>query len=198
MADFFDVVLSQRAYRALRPDPVSDDLIAQILNAAVHAPSGENSQPWVFVVLTDRAARQQLADLVRAAWDGGVREFARQHLSERFFAGVERWATVGFGDTPVQIVVCGDTTACNESLLPSSIFPATQNLLLAAQALGLGSLLSTLPLLAGQQVIDLLGLPPHIRPMGVVSLGWPARPLKKPTRMPFAAKTFRNRYGNPW
>jgi len=198
MPDFFDVVSSQRAHRALRPNPIGDDLLERILDAATRAPSAENTQPWIFVVVRDPAVRQRIADLVRAAWDGGVRDYARKLLGDRFYAGVERWATTGFGEAPVLVIVCADTKACDESVLPSSIFPATQNLLLAATALGLGSLFSTVALLAGAQLSELLALPPHVRPMGVVSLGWPARPLKKPTRLSFRTRSFRDRYGNAW
>ena len=55
MTEFFDVVLGQRAYRALRPDPVPDDLVTKVLEAAIHAPSAENHQPWEFVVVRDPA-----------------------------------------------------------------------------------------------------------------------------------------------
>ncbi len=198
MPDFFDVVLSQRAHRVLRPDPIGDELLARVMEAAVHAPSAENKQPWVFIVVRDAEVRARMGGLVQGLWEGGVRDLARQHLGNRFFAGVERWATAGFGEAPAHIVVCGDTTLCHEAVLPSSIYPATQNLLLAAHALGLGSLLSTLPLLSGTQLNDLLALPEHLRPMAVVSLGWPARQLRRPKRIAFAAKSFRDRYGNPW
>lgn len=198
MPEFFDVVLWQRAHRVLKPDAIGDDLLERVLEAATHAPSAENRQPWAFVVVRDANVRERMAAMVRAVWDGGVRDLARRHLGDRFFVGVERWATVGFGEAPVLIVVCGDTSVCDEALLPSSIFPATQNLLLAAGALGLGSLLNTLPLLAGRPLYDLLALPAHMRPMAVISLGWPAQPLRKPTRIPFPTKSFRDRYGNPW
>jgi len=197
-AAFFDVVLTQRAHRSFRPDPVGDDLIERVLEAATHAPSAENRQPWVFVVVRDRGLREGLASAVRAAWDGGVREHVRPHLSERFFASVARWATVGLGETPVIVFVCGDTSSCDASLLPSSVFPATQNLLLAAHALGLGALLSTLPVLVDPQLKARLELPAHLQPMAAVCMGWPARTLGKPHRVSFRAKAFRDRYGNTW
>lgn len=195
---FFDVALSQRAHRVLKPDPVEDALIERILDAATHAPSAENRQPWVFIVVRDAGVRSQIAVLVREAWERGVRDYAQAQLGERFFAGVERWATVGLSEAPVLIVICGDTSLCDASLLPSSVFPATQNLLLAAHALGLGSLLSTLPVLVGAPLVELLALPAHITPMAAVPIGWPARPLRPPTRVSFRAKTFRDAFGRPW
>jgi nitroreductase len=195
---FFDVVLSQRAHRALLSDPVSDAAIERILAAATHAPSAENRQPWVFVVVREAEARGRIAALVRELWTGGIGEMARERSGERLHADVDRWATAGLGDAPVIVVVCGDTTVAEEFLLPSSIFPAVQNLLLAAHALGLGSLLSTLPVLGGDRLAEILALPAHVKPIAVVPIGHPARRLKAPRRVAAAAKTFRDRYGQPW
>jgi len=195
---FFDVVLSQRAHRAFLPDPVGDDLIERILAAATHAPSAENRQPWVFVVVRDAVEREKIAALVRELWTGGIGEMARQRSGERLHADVDRWATANLGDAPVIIVVCGDTTVAEEFLFPSSIFPAVQNLLLAAHALGLGSLLSTLPVLGGDRLAEILGLPAHVKPLAAIPVGHPARRLAAPKREPFRTKTFRDRYGEPW
>ncbi|MEY2462716.1 MAG: hypothetical protein QOH64_854, partial [Acidimicrobiaceae bacterium] len=60
---FFDVVLRQRACRSFAPDPVGDDDIERILTAATHAPSAENMQPWVFVVVRDEATRASIGEL---------------------------------------------------------------------------------------------------------------------------------------
>ena len=82
--------------------------------------------------------------------------------------------------------------------MAASIFPAVQNLLLAAGALGLGSAMTTLPLVAGDGLAALLDLPPEVVPMAVVPLGWPARSLGPPRRAPVADKAHRDRYGKPW
>lgn len=179
-------------------EPVPEERIEQLLEAAIHAPSAENRQPWVFIVVREAAVRAQIAALVREVWTDGVREYTRQQLSPRFFAGVERWATTGLEAAPVIIIVCGDATLCPEVLLPSSIFPAVQNLLLAAQALGLGSLLSTLPVIAEERLRPILALPPHIKPLAAVPIGRPAQRLGPARRVHFSAKTFSDRYGNPW
>jgi nitroreductase len=195
---FFEVALSQRAHRSLLSDPVGDELIEEILAAATHAPSAENRQPWVFVVVRDTGRRQRIAALVRELWASGIGEMARERSSQRLHADVDRWATSGLADAPVLIVVCGDTSAAEEFLLPSSIFPAVQNLLLAAQALGLGSLLSTLPIVGGDRLREIVELPASIVPMAVIPIGHPARRLTPPKRISFRAKTFRDRYGQPW
>jgi len=198
MPDFFDVVRSLRAQRALRPDPVPDELIERVLEAATRAPSAENLQPWVFVIVRDAEARRRLADLVRTIWDGGARDHARSRLSARLHADVDQWATKGMAAAPVVIVVCGDRSTAYEATLPSSIFPAVQNVLLAAHALGLGSLLSTLPLIASDELATILGLPDHVRAMAVIPIGWPERALPPARRTDFRLKTFRDRFGQPW
>lgn len=188
-----DLFLRQRAYRDLRPDPVPDDVIERVLEAATHAPSAENTQPWEFVVVTDRSVRAAIGDMTARMWERGGRDHAAG-LEPRMREAVERWATGGLAIAPVHIVVCGDSSRVPAALLPSSIYPAVQNLLLAAIDCGLGSLLSTLPVFAGPAFTELLGLPEHIVPMALVPLGYPARPLGPPRRQPVATKVHRNRW----
>lgn len=198
VADFFDVVLGQRAYRALRPDPVPEDVISLILEAATHAPSAENRQPWAFVVVKDPEVRQSIATLTARAWINGGRSHSRPNLTPALLEEIDHWATAGLAAAPVHIVVCGDTRVAPEALLPSSIYPAVQNVLLAALASGLGSLLSTLPVFAGPAFRRLLGLPDEVIPMALVPVGFPAKPLGLGRRIPVAAKTHRDRWGTAW
>ena len=197
-SDFFSVVRTQRAQRAFTAEPVPDDLVERVLEAATYAPSAENTQPWVFIVVRDDAARGRIGELNRQAWEGGGRDFSRPRLSPEVFAKVEAGATGGIADAPVLIVVCGDASRCVEAVLESSVWPAVQNLLLAAHALGLGSALTTITTVFGDEMRSLLALPDHVRALGVVPLGWPARQLGPPRRAPVAEKTFRERYGEPW
>lgn len=192
--EFFEVVDGQRAHRELRADPVPDELIERVLEAAVHAPSAENRQPWVFVVVRDEQIRLRIAELTAKIWQGGARDFSKPNTTQRLFDEVDRWATGGLAGAPVHIVVCGDTTRCPEMMLPSSIYPATQNLLLAARALGLGSLMSTLSMVTGAPFKDLLGLPDHVVPMALVPIGYPARSLGPPRRTPAAEMTHHDRW----
>ncbi len=85
-----------------------------------------------------------------------------------------------------------------DAVLDASVFPAVQNLLLAAQALGLGAALTTITTVFADELRKLLALPDHVRPMAVVPLGWPAKQLGPPKRVPVAEKTFRERYGTLW
>jgi nitroreductase len=197
-SDFFSVVRTQRAHRAFTDDPVPDELIERVLEAATFAPSAENTQPWVFIVVRDDAARARIGELNRQAWEGGGREFSRPRLTPEVFAKVEAGATGGIANAPVLVVVCGDASRCVEAVLESSVWPAAQNLLLAAHAVGLGSALTTITTVFGDELRSLLALPDHVRPLGVVPLGWPAKRLGPPRRTPVAEKTFRDRHGTPW
>lgn len=196
--DLFAVVHRQRACRAFSDDPVDDDLVARVLDAATFAPSAENRQPWEFVVVRDAQARAQLGDLTRRAWEAGGREFAEKRLDAKLMSDVDAGATGGVAAAPVMIVVCADTERGLVQTVPSSIFPATQNLLLAATALGLGSALTTITTAFAAEVRALLDMPEHVVPVAVVPIGRPARALGPPRREPFAAHTHRERYGNAW
>ncbi len=199
MTDFFDVVHRQRACRHFGEQDVDDETIGRVLDAATFAPSAENRQPWEFVIVRDPDTRAAIHDLTERAWTGGARDFSAQRLDEKMLEEVDRGVTGGgYRTAPVVVVVAADTERCLEVTIASSIFPATQNLLLAATALGLGSALTTLTTAFATELRDLLGLPEHVVPQVVVPLGHPAKRLGKPRREPFADHTHRDRYGTPW
>jgi nitroreductase len=195
---FFDVVLNQRACRRFADEPVTDEVLGRCLESATHAPSAENLQPWVFVVVRRPDLRSRIAELTRRAWQEGGRQHSVGRLSDALFREVEQGAEAGVGSAPVIIVVCGDTAIGLESTLPSSVYPAVQNLLLAATALGLGSAMTTLAVRYADELQGLLGLPLTARPMAVVPIGWPDHPLGPPRRLPVSERAHRERYGRAW
>ncbi|HEX9548861.1 MAG TPA: nitroreductase family protein [Acidimicrobiales bacterium] len=198
MADIWDVIHSQRACRAFRDDDVDDATIARVLDAATFAPSAENRQPWIFVVVRDPASRKAIGEINQKAWAAGARAYSEARLTPKLLADVEAGVTGGVSAAPIIIVVCADGSAAHEATLGSSLFPAVQNLLLAATAIGLGSALTTLPTTFGDELRTLLALPGHVHPLAVIPLGWPAKRLGPPRRVPFADKTYRDRYGQDW
>ena len=198
MPDFFDVVRTQRAARTFLPDDIDDATVARILTAATHAPSAENSQPFVFVVVRDPGVRATIGELTARIWQGGARAYEENRLSPGFLADVDRGAMGGVAAAPVLVVVCGDTRLTLEAALPSSIFPAVQNLLLAAHALGLGSTLTTLPVVAGNELSSVLELPTEVVPLAVVPIGRLPKPLGPSRRRPISEKAHLNRYGTPF
>jgi nitroreductase len=198
-AGFLDVALRQRACRRFAPDPVADDDLTTMLAAATHAPSAENMQPWVFVVVADGERRAAISAIATELWTGMARDYAAPHLGDRFLAEVDASMEEGFGGAPVVIVVGADTeSGVHEHALASSIFPCVQNLLLAANALGYGSALTTLTTVVADRLRAVVELPETITPMAVVPIGRPARPLGPPRRRPVAEVAHRDRYGTPF
>jgi nitroreductase len=198
MTEFFTLAHGQRAHRFLRSDPVPEAMIDQILDVATKAPSAQNTQPWEFVVVQDAATRAALAEHARLLWEASAREVSRPEVDTYQWSHTDAWATGAFARAPVIIVVCGDTNAMDVTRLGSSIFPAVQNILLAALDLGLGSLLATLPIVTVEGARRIVGLPDHLVPLASIPIGYPERTLKAPTRIPFKDKTHRDRYGTAW
>jgi nitroreductase len=196
--EFFEVICRQRACRSFTDEPVDDDTIARVLESATFAPSAENRQPWVFVVVRDPARRAAIGELTRRAWRGGGRAHSEGRLSPGLLADVDAGAEGGVASAPVLVVVGGDTTRSDRRVLDASVFPAIQNMLLAASALGLGSALTTLPLAFADELATVVGLPPEVPALAVVPLGRAARPLSPPKRRPLAEKAHRERFGTPW
>jgi nitroreductase len=195
---FFDVVFGQRACRQFSDRPVDEALVELCLRAATHAPSAENRQPWVFVVVREPERRDSIGNLMRRAWRERARQYSQDRLSPTLLRDVDQGAEGGIPAAPVVIVVCGGGRLGLESTLPSSVFPATQNLLLAATALGLGSAMTTLATFLADELASLLTLPPAVVPMAVVPLGWPRRPLGPPRRLPVQERAHREHYGRSW
>lgn len=192
------MALQQRASREFTDQPVSDELVELCLRAATHAPSAENLQPWVFVVVRDADLRAKIGELTRRAWRKGGRQHSEGRLSATLLRDVDRGAEGGVGSAPVIVVVCGDAGIALESTLPSSVYLATQNLLLSAAALGLGSAMTTLATLFADELRELVDLPTSVRPMAVVPIGWPVRPPGPPRRLALRERAYRDRYGDPW
>jgi nitroreductase len=199
VTDFFEIALRQRACRDYRDEPVPDDDIERILEAATHAPSAENTQPWVFVVVRDEATRLRLAELTQRVWNAGARDQSMARLDAKLAADVDAGIERGLGGAPVVVVVGADTSGgVHPKAVASSIFPAVQNLLLAANALGYGSALTTLTAAAGDDLRAIVDLPAHVTPMAVIPLGRPARPLGPPRRRAVSESTHRDQFGRPW
>ena len=186
---FYDVVRSQRAVRRYAADPVSQDDVDRILRAAVRAPSAANRQPWVFIVIRDRDVKRRIGELYRQERSPGRAAPPPGHFTRET------------EEVPVIIVACvdiGDRPNGFDFPRAASIYPAVQNLLLAAAALGLGTRL-TIPFQdSPAKLTELLGIPEGYAVAALVPLGYPAEPdhLGGSIRRPIAEVTFNDRWGN--
>ncbi len=194
-----EVILNQRACRAFGSEPVDDADLHDILRAATHAPSAENAQPWVFVVVRDSDRRDAIAAITRQVWEGGGRGHAQRTLEPALFDEVDEFLGNGYGGAPVLVVVAGDGRAGTpRSLLASSVYPAIQNLLLAAAALGYGAAMTTIAAQDPDALAAAVELPELVVPFAVVPIGRPRRPLGPPRRRPVRDVAHRDRFGEPF
>jgi len=174
---------AQRATRSFTREPVDDGVLHRLLALATRSPSAGNSQPWEFIVIRDPDTRRAIGSITSARWSGGARDWSEANLAPALTAEVDAGATGGVAEAPVLVVVCADRDRCPPGSVGESVWPAVQNLLLAATAARLGSALTTLAT-GGRELADLLGLPPGVDAMAVVPLGHPARPLRAGRREP--------------
>ena len=196
---------TQRAVRRLLPDPVDDDTVLRVLELATKAPTGSNLQSWEFVVVRDPDVKHQLARLNRQAWSiyrRVGRRRAKGHQPTLRIMDAVQWQADHFEEVPVVIVAClhGRAPVLGPPVLASSwygsAYPAVQNLLLAARAIGLGATLTTLPLWSTTLARRTLGLPARVTPVAVVPMGWPRGRYGPTTRKPVTDVVHLDRYGN--
>lgn len=188
--DLYDAMSTLRAVRRLRPDPIDDDVLERVLTAATWAPTGGNLQPWRMIVVRSPDKKQALQDLYAPRWATYL-----THYEERLAKMPESEAeksrkslnagTVladNFGASPVIVVFCfnPDNMAITDAKQdrPSvvgggSVYPAVQNLLLAARAEGLGCVLTTLLCMDEPAVKEVLGIPDKWHTCAFVPLGHP-------------------------
>jgi nitroreductase len=193
--------------RRLKPDPVPDALVHQILQAATDAPSGGNRQPWRFLVIKDPQIKQQVQRYYQKALDEVVAPRYRisppppgvtRQQYDRHIEAVT-YLTKHFHEAPVWIVACldeGDQIPTRWS--GASIYPAVQNILLAARTLGLGATLTTRHLLFEDEVEDILGLPPGVHSYAIIPIGYPVGRFGPVRRGPVADVVYLDRWGQPY
>jgi nitroreductase len=212
-SDVFEIMHTCRAMRRLKPDPVPEDVLVRLVDAAIHAPSSSNAQNWRFVIVRDREQKQRIADLWRrgAAWyrdtigaappragedsaqlqrSQAASQYMLDHIEDMpaiVFIGVKKDAAVakalasantitaairhlGIGGTARLLTGAGNATATG---IHATAYPAAQNLLLAARALGLGAVLTTPHLFHPGQYEKVLGLPSDVTLTCVIPVGYP-------------------------
>ncbi len=201
------------AVREFTAEPVADDVLAGVLEAARFAPSGGNQQPWVVIVLRDRELRRQVRDLVQLGWReymaqlrAGVRPFApgpdgRWHgaaidLDEAARTPAPSAFIDDFDRVPVLLVLAVRLTAlavtdvelARQSVVGgASIYPFAQNVLLAARDVGLGGTLTTFLARREPEAARLLRIPPDHGVAAVLALGHPVRTVRRLGREPVSA-----------
>lgn len=207
MPDLFEIIETTRAMRRLKPDPVPDELIQKILRAGVCAANGGNTQRWRFLVVKDQEIKKKVQVHYKRAFDEVVgprylksapppgvsrEQYDRQH-------GAVEYLTEHFHEAPVWIVACldeGTNTPTRGS--GASIYPAVQNMLLAARALGLGATLTTRHLLYEKESEAALGLPPGVHSYAIIPIGYPMGNFGPVGRGPLKEIVYQDHWGAPY
>lgn len=202
--DVFEAMETCRAMRYFKPDPVPAEMVERILHAATRAPSPGNSQGWDFVVVTEAATKQKLADAIGAVIAPVIAQIEQDAggadadpVTRRMLKGAGNLARK-LAEVPVIVLVCGRAVyppqAPEDIYVWSTLYPAAQNILLAARALGLGSCFTTFQNLCGDEIRALLGIPADVRMAAFIPIGWPDAPFGPLARRPLESFVHRERW----
>ena len=206
--DVFEALYTTRAMRRVSEDPIPDDVLKQMVDAGIRAPSGSNRQGWKFIVVTDPEIRNQLGDLYREAWDFYVKEFyggtsdlgASDVLDDEKAKQVVRitksatWLSENFHKVPAMFIVLSRNDPTG-----SSIFPAIWSIMLAGRAHGIGTCLTTvLGMFKPQKAFELLNIPNDKgwKIDAVITAGYPLGKWGVAKRKPVDQVTYLNTWGN--
>jgi nitroreductase len=201
MADepgIFEVMYSCRAMRRLKPDPVPEELLVKLIDAANQAPSGSNSQSARWIVVRDAEQKRRLAELNKTAVTAYVgpqsgRAGSLPHQSaekrQRMLDAV-LWQAEHMHEIPALVIACfkfpEPVSGGAAARAGGSLWPGVQNLLLAARALGLGAAPTTLGLSDRKAAKEVLALPDDMEAFCLIPVGYPMGNFGPLTRLPVA------------
>jgi nitroreductase len=201
--DLNEALYTTRAMRRVKPDPVPEDVVKRMLDAAIRSPSGGNTQNWRFVTVTRPDLRAEMGRLYAEAWVelnrtvyAGKREQAEQSGDEQTVRVMRssQWLADHFGEVPLVVLAYhrNDPTG-------ASIYPAVWNLMLAARGAGVGTTLTTiLGAFRHDEVAALLGVPVEKgwRNAAAVPCGYPLGRWGLAKRAPAQAVTYADEWGS--
>jgi nitroreductase len=179
----FETIYSCRAMRRLHPDPVADELLLRLVDAANQAPSGRNLQRGRWIIVRDEHQKQRIAELNRRASEEAAGEQSKNgepvphhdvEKRRRMWEAV-LWQSEHMHEAPVIIVACVvlDHPGQDPNRYAGSIWPGIQNLLLAARAVGLGAVATTYALRFRDELHEALGLPNDAAAQAIIPVGFP-------------------------
>lgn len=194
----FELLGSTRAMRHLRADPVEPALLEALVWAATRASSPSNSQLWHFVIVTEAERREEIKRCLVTfeRWTSALPDAA--DATEQGMRDNARHLLDHLADAPALIIVCAEDAypagAPHASYLWSAIGTATQNLLVAARALGLGATLTMFHIADEPALVELLAIPDGVRIGAIVPVGWPAKRFGPVRRRPLTEVVHHERW----
>ena len=216
MNDIYEMMSTLRAVRRLRPDPIPDDVMDRVLQAAAWAPTGGNMQPWRVIVVTSSERKQALADIYKPAWyryakgyDKRIEQLPadeaekarRNRIAGDYLADhLHEAPTILMFVADPQMMAITDAKLDRVSMVGGgSVYTAVQNAMLAARTEGLGCVLTTLHCLAEEEVKEALRIPEGWATLAMVPLGYPIGSGHGAiTRQSVTALAFDDPYGVAW
>jgi nitroreductase len=211
--DALEALLTTRAMRRFTDEPVSDEEVWTCLRAACQAPSGGNVQPWQFLVVRDAETKRSLGEIYRRAYDryeaallAQLPPFRSAADREGFFRSMRsaRHLAEHLAEVPVLVLVLAhrvelgiedDEGRLDIGPIWASVYPAVQNLMVAARALGLGSALTTVIRVYQDEAREACGIPDRLDIAALVPIGRPRGRFGVAPRKPAAALTHWDRFG---
>ena len=212
--DLYDALMTTRSMRRLSDEPVDDAIIQRILRAAVQASSGGNIQPYQFLVVTDADVKERLAAIYlrahqryRPAVEAIIPPFedaAAERRHQRNYAAVDHLAH-NLATVPVMVLVLvprismtvtDDEGTMDVGPVYASVYPAVQNLVLAARNEGLGTVLTTLLRVYEDEAREVCGIPDRYEVAAMLPLGVPLGNWGVAHRRPAERLTSWNRFGD--
>jgi nitroreductase len=212
--ELYDGLMTARSMRRFSDEPVTDEEIERILAAAVQAPSGGNIQPYQFVVVTDDDRRRAIGDIYRRAYDRyepAVLELIppftdedAQRRHERNWAASRHLAET-IGSVPAMVLVLmpriSMTLSDDEGDMDvgptyASVYPAVQNIVLAARSMGIGTVHTTVYRIHERAVRDVCRIPDRYEVVALLPLGRPTGQWGVAPRRPAPTITSWNQFGN--
>jgi nitroreductase len=197
-----------RAIRRYTDEPVPDDALRDMLFAATRAPSGSNRQPFRFIVLRDsevaRAAKRVIGEAGRSIWTSKRSADRYEEGSGQVdnspkarMARTMQHYTDHFEDAPVLVLACLARYRDPTPTEGASVYPACQNLLLAARALGYGGVMTGFQAMVEPQLRELLGVPDHVALSATITIGRPAGNHGPVRRRPIAELVYEDGWDRP-
>ena len=200
----FEAIYTPRALRYISPEPILDAVVRKVLDAGIRAPNGGNQQRWRFIVIKDPETKRWIQERYRNTdrpTHAPPQNQAEVRTMGRNDAAANHLAT-HLHEVPVLILCCLQHDGAPGDIgRGASIYPAVQNMLLAARGLGLASVLTTRPRRGFEKDIkEKLGIPANVDTAALLPLGYPAAGSRYgPTnRRPVEEVTFDNKWGQPW
>lgn len=196
----FQTIYTTRALRRFKPDPVPDEVLFQLFDAAIRASSGQNAQDWRWIIIRDQAIKSQLREWAVEGWGrysaryGSAEDIAALPRNQRLSLLSVRDLALNLDKVPVVVAVLG--MKARHSTPGGSTFPAVQNFQLAARALGLGTSIFNLPM--REQLYEMLGIPESNQLYCLIPLGYPTDRQGPLNRKPVKTVVFDEKFNEPW